>query len=71
MHLPRHIDLRKMSALIILSSALGGCHTTKFNGAERWMNHPEAMKAAQVAPLFTEGVLKTINRLEAELAKKQ
>jgi hypothetical protein len=35
------------------------------------MNHPEAMKAAQVAPLFTAGVLKEINRLEAELAKKQ
>tara|TARA_R110000824_G_scaffold290339_3_gene478829 strand:- start:226 stop:441 length:216 start_codon:yes stop_codon:yes gene_type:complete len=71
MHLPRLIELKKITLLTLLLIALTGCHVIRYNGAERWMRHPEAAAAARVAPQFTAGVLKELNRLEAELAKKQ
>jgi hypothetical protein len=64
-----HIGLIKIFLLMLLLGSTVGCHVTKYNGAERWMMHPQAPEAARVAPLFTAGVLKEINRLEAELAK--
>tara|TARA_B100000700_G_scaffold275333_1_gene321074 strand:- start:1494 stop:1709 length:216 start_codon:yes stop_codon:yes gene_type:complete len=68
---PRLTGWRKIALLTLLLASTAGCHVVRFNGAERWMQHPEAKAAARVAPHFTAGVLKEINRLEAELAKRQ
>jgi|TARA_R100000152_G_C6773863_1_gene201398 hypothetical protein len=61
----------KRIALLMLLSISTACHVTQYNGAEKWMKHPQAAAAAKVAPHFTAGVLKEINRLEAELAKTE